>query len=1440
MSLARRVRGELDARRGALSYLFLALVAYVPAIASAPGRISADTKQYLYLDPGRLLARAPYLWDTSSGFGTVPHQNIGYLFPMGPYFWLTDKVGLPDWLAQRLWLGSILFAAGGGVMFLLSTLGWRHRSTAVVAALVYMLTPYQLAYSARTSAILLPWAGLPWMVALVARALRRGGWRDPAVFALVALAVGGTNATALLLVGLAPVLWLVFAVVRKDATWREARATAFRIGSLVGLTSLWWIAALSVQGRYGLNYLELSESVKTVAEGSSPTEVLRGLGNWFFYGGDALGAWVEQAVDLTQRQSLLVISFALPIAGFVAASVIRWRHRSYFIALATLGVVISVGAYLYDAPSPLGSVFKAFANGSTVGLAMRSTPRAVPLIVLGIAVLIAAGLVAVGRLGSKVQVVAVATVGVLAIANFAPVWGDGYVADRLSRPEDLPAFVHSAAAALDREGEDTRVLEIPGIQAAAYRWGNSVDPVLPGIIDRPWAGRELIPFGSPASANLLIALDHRIQEGTFEPESLAAVARMMNVATVVLRSDLEYERYGSPRPRILWSLLTQPRPGGLGAPEAFGPAVPNLPTAIPYLDEVELATPPLAAWPAPIVLFPVEDAPRIVSTAAVRKPVILSGDGEGIVDAAAAGVLDGSELVLYSASFAGNMAGLRRELGREAVLVVTDSNRRRARRWGTIKDTTGPTERTGQVAIEDDPSDQRLEVFPDAGDAARTVVQLNVARAVDATGFGEAGRYTPDDRPVHAFDGDTTTAWRVGGDGDPVGERLRIDLRTPVTTDHLTLTQPFGPDDERFLTRVRLRFDGRDPVSVDLAPASRGDGGQRVTFPSQTFEHLEVELLATNTGNRASYGGLNAVGFAEVGFPGRRVDEVVRLPVDLIKAAGDGAAGHRLVYVMSRLRYEPSASSRQDEETRLARAFEVPNERAFQVDGRIRINPNAADGVLDEVLGTTAPGAAFAASSHLAGDADARASRAFDGNSTTAWMTRFGEQTGQWIETTLDEPITIDHLDIGIVADGRHSVPTRLVLEVDGETSRMIDLPAIAGVGGDGTSTVVPATFAPVTGSRFRVLVDAVQPVTTVERDTQREVTLPVAISEIGIVGAPIPDAPSQIPTSCRDDLLRVDGQPVGLAVAGDSAVASAYRGLDVVACDGVPLRLGAGSHILRSTPGARTGFDIDRIVLSSDRDGAAAPAASIGAPRDASGATVRVVRSNRVGVDLEVTTDGEPFWLQLGESFNDGWVASAAGDATVGPRHLVSGYANGWEIRPDSVGTFTVRLRWTPQRTIWWALGISALGVLLCLVLILRRRGDAPAASEADRGGLAWMSPLTTSGNDASWRVAAGIGAAAAVAGGAVSRPWVGLLVGVAAAASLRWGRARPVLTVGAVTALAVAVVYVVVQQGVHDYPTINTWPANFDAISGVTWLGVLLLAADVVVQGVRRRIRS
>ena len=109
--------------------VFLGALTVLPLLAGGRGRLNADTKQYLYLDPLDLLNRARTVWDSRVGGGAVTHQAIGYLWPMGPYFALTDAVGLPDWAAQRVWVGGLQLAAALGALALFRHLlphSWVH------------------------------------------------------------------------------------------------------------------------------------------------------------------------------------------------------------------------------------------------------------------------------------------------------------------------------------------------------------------------------------------------------------------------------------------------------------------------------------------------------------------------------------------------------------------------------------------------------------------------------------------------------------------------------------------------------------------------------------------------------------------------------------------------------------------------------------------------------------------------------------------------------------------------------------------------------------------------------------------------------------------------------------------------------------------------------------------------------------------------------------------------------------------------------------------------------------------------------------------------------------------------------------------------------------------------------------------------------------------
>lgn len=264
------------------SLLGLAITVYVPLLLTAPGRVAADSDAALLIGPGRLLRRAVSMWNPHVAMGTVPREQIGHLWPAGPYFWLTDSVGLPDWIAQRLWVGSILFAAGAGVLFLARTWRWRP-GPAIAAAFVFALSPYVITLATHDSVALLAFAGLPWLLALTVRALRSPGLRHPALFALVVATVGSTDRSALVLVAVAPIAWIVYSIRRyPEITRASATWTTAKLGATTLAVNLWWIMGLSVQATNGLRLKPYLEPAEVVASSSTAPEVLRGLGASFF------------------------------------------------------------------------------------------------------------------------------------------------------------------------------------------------------------------------------------------------------------------------------------------------------------------------------------------------------------------------------------------------------------------------------------------------------------------------------------------------------------------------------------------------------------------------------------------------------------------------------------------------------------------------------------------------------------------------------------------------------------------------------------------------------------------------------------------------------------------------------------------------------------------------------------------------------------------------------------------------------------------------------------------------------------------------------------------------------------------------------------------------------------------------------------------------------
>ena len=1432
----------------------LAAVAYLPLLMTGRGLLNADTKQYLYLAPGRLLERAPYLWDSNVGLGTVTHQNIGYLWPMGPFFWAGEQLGLPDWVAQRLWLGSILFAAGAGVLFLLTTLRLdRPWGARLPAALVYMLTPYTLGYLTGASVILLPYAALPWILGLTVGALRRGGWRHPALIALVVTTVGGINASSLLYVAVAPALWLPFAVwVTREHTARRAAGVAVRTAALTAVTQLWWLAALWVGGAHGLPILRTTESIETVAHTSSAPEVMRGLGYWFFYGGDNLGLWLPGIARPYQEHVWLVaVAFLLPLVALAAAAAVRWRHRPFFVTMALAGTVLAVGAHAAAGASPFGSAFRAAARRSDLVLSLRNTQRAVPLVALAFAVLTGAGLAALAdRLGRR-ALAAGGLVAVLAVANVPALWTGQLVADRFHRPQEIPSYWREVAAHLRADGDRTRVLELPGSDFAAYRWGNTLDPVTPGLVDRPVAAREIVPFGSPAAVSLMNALDRRMQEGTLEPRAIAPVARLMGAGDVLVRFDLEYERYRTPRPWVLWDLL-HPAPAGLGLPVRFGTPRPNRAVGPePLVDEIALATLPAGTDPPPVAVFPVEDPLPLARARPLAGAVIVAGDGDGVVEAASAGLVDGRRPVLYAASLTADPPLLARVLDAGADLVLTDTNRRRAERWYTLRENAGYTEVAGETPLRYDPTDARLPVFPDAGDDAATVAELRGV-SVRATGYGNPVSYIPDDRPALAVDGDLATAWRVGGFSDVTGERIELQLDAPVTADRINVVQPQRGPVTRWITEVEVQVGDRPPFSATLGPGSRVPEGETLTFPAATFSTITITIRDTDVGRSRTYRGAAGVGFAEIRVGDVRADELIRLPVDIARAIDD--AGDRMVaVVVARLRANPAEPVRTDPERSMARRFELPpGPSPFEIAGTARVSALVPDEVIDRLAGMApaeAGGVTARSSGRLPGDLRSRAASALDGDTTTAWRPGFLEQEDEWIEVSLPGPRTFDRLDLVVLADGRHSLPRRLRLTTDSGDDVTVFVPPVPATAVAGHTEAVPLRFPAVSGTTLRVSFPDVDERRTPDWYSDLEVAMPLGIAELGIPGVVAPAPSPTIDTGCRRDLLTIDGRPLGLRITGPTAAGLARDGLSVEACTG-PVDLAPGAHELRTAAGAETGIDLDRLVLRTP-DAPDAAADILTAPQDLP--DVRVVDQGRTTRRIVVEGASAPFWLVLAESHNDGWRAEAGG-RSLGDPVVLDGFANGWLLDPSDLGEdVAVSLRWEPQRVVWAGLAGSTVGVVVCLVLVAvasgRRRRTMPADTPSRppwgpsrpllaRGRIG-ASPAST--GTPTWRVAVLTAAAAGLVALAVSTPALAVVTAVLVAAGLlvsRPGYARLPALVG-VVAFALAAAYVVRVQWRDRLDADFTWPEAFHRVHWLAFAAAVLLAADAVVERVRDRRR-
>jgi hypothetical protein len=1373
-------------RRDALLLAVLTAFSYALAFLQRPGLAVTDTKIDLHVDPLRFLSDAAAPWTQDISLGHVQSgQYGGYVFPMGPFFAVFRELGASAWVTERLWLGTVFALAAWGVVLLLDAMKGRPRGvTHLVAAGIFVLNPYVITYVSRVSVSLLGYAALPFLLLAVHRGLRATGggrltrWLWPAVFAVIVTSSGGgINAavTAWVLVG--PLMLLVYEPLWGGVTWRDVWSFVWRT-ALIGLfTSLWWVVPLLVQSKWGLPFLPYTEQAGTIWGSTSASESLRLMGFWLSYVGTGYGGtlrpyMVDAHVLLFWVPAVLasVLVPGLALGGFAWTR--RWRYAPFFLAMLLVGVVVMIVGFPEGTPLRKGVTF---AYNHLVSLQfLRTTYKAGPLVALGVAVLGgAAAQVAWTRLRAvtapavrRTALVGVAgvLVALLAFSAWPLIRGHG-VDDHLTW-KSIPTAWRDVAHDLDRDlGDQQRAMVLPGQLFSSYRWGDTVDPILPTLARKPVAVRQVVPFADLRSTGLQWGTDALISQQRLLPGQLRQLLALQSVGQVVSGTDDDRAASGALGADEADGELAR---GGLTRPtQTYGPA-----TSIP----AEAGDVAPARTLNQVRRYATPGAAPMVRLLPRDRATIVDGAGDGIVALSAFAKLPTGQPLRYAADL--TPTELRALARTGSPVVITDTNRRQVFIPSRLRGNYGATLAPGDPISADG---HQLDPWPDSGTGVQTVAQIHGARYVRAP-FSPQVTQFPEHRPFAAVDGDPSTAWLADRALQADQWHLDVGLLRPRDVPYVDLL-PYS--DARGVVKK---------VAVNGIPFAVHPGWNHLKVDLHDVDQITVTMVDVQGPAKQSRG---AGGIRELRIPGVHITETLRVPTDAQAAlAGTDLTNTPLTYLFSRTRGDDPfhragvhgpwqagyVRDQGDGETGLRRTIAPPAARSWTPAAWLTVNPATPDHTLDGWIGGRYP-ARYDSSGRFENQGRYRASSAFDGRRASAWISGWlGPDSRAQLRWTAPRTRTVRVLHL-VAPTQRVRVPTKVRLTVDGHASGAL---TVAGNG----DVALPG---PVRGRAFALTVlDARFPPHTGGQRRQRRAVGIAEVQGTGLVSA-VPRTAGPVRTACVVALRSVPGAGAAPATAADpgfrlaahTTVAAMNGGGPLAARScGDPTALPAGEQTLVAP--ADQPLRIDALSLTSPAPTPAATVESAGTVVQAG----RAGRGSRTDIRLDVR---RPAWLVFGQSYTTGWRASCDGHS-LGAPVPIEGYAVGWPVDPGCRVASIVFAGNAPVAITFW---ISLVATLLALALVAaglwRRRGtvETPLPDLPDTDPPARLS----------LRRALAFGVAAALLGGFVFAVRAGVVIGPVVALVLWRGIGARWLSLAAGVLLVVVSPILTLVVPVHNH---------------------------------------
>lgn len=1226
------------------------------------GETTFDTKFDLTADPVRALTRSLTLWGSEIDFGSLQNQAYGYLFPQGTWFVLNDVVGVPDWVAQRLWSALVLVIAYDGARRLARALGVGSTTVPVVVGLVYVLSPRIVGLSGSLTgeivpSALLPWACLPLVLALDGRMSVR---RAAVLSGAAVLCMGGVNAAENLATLPLPLLLVLTGIGS-----REGRRLAAWWAVCTTLACLWWMLPLLLLGRYSPPFLDYIETALATTRATGWSNSVRGTEHWLnfiFVGGEP---WWAGAYAMSTRPVLVIVGGLVAGVGFLGLVLRRMPLRAPFGLSALAGLLLITVGHGGPAGTPLAGPVRDLLDGPLS--AFRNVHKFDPLVRLPLAigfgvvcVVVAAYLADERRMRavasawrldpawlrhSRLHAVGTGAALLVVLVSAFPVFENS-----LRHPgwERLPTAWERATAWLDDDGPGA-TLVLPATGFGQQTWGWTVDEPIQGLAASAWVARTQIPLVPPQTIRWMDGLEDRLEDGSGSPV-LAPTLAAAGITRVLVRRDIDLRAADVADPsRVAAALGNSP---GLRLARTFGTLA--------------------AGGGSQIEIYRVEGSngrPRAVPEDDLP---VLTGAPEDVIAAREARLLSPYQHARVGVA----------EKGR-APDVISDGYRRVIRQFGRFHDATS------QVMARDERErgGRKVVDFEGAAGVSRVYAEYSTLRSVTAStsaGYADAvGQIRPELGPASAVDGDPATYWRSASFQRARGQWVQLDLREPRRIGRITVVAGVDGFSGSPVTRIAVQVGN---VRREL-PVSQTTGRVVASFgdaPPSDRVRVSIESVAGNDPTAPA-----AIRDIEVqGLDIRRTLVVPDAGADAHTSFLFTSEAPRRACVATAVgpRCDVYSARPGAEQGQVQRTFTVHESGTWNVRGWVVALPGESTARMLLPLGRAVAGTA---DSVLGNDPSVSGMFAVDGRSDTPWLANPGHLAPSlqldWGERRRIDRIQVDSSLIGALS------PYEAVIRA-GDQTRVVPL-------GSGALGYFEPVFADSAQITFRA-----------HPDTSGG-SRPVGVGEVRLSGLEqlTRDVPLgfELRTDCGlGPEVLVNGRLHRTRVRGTLGDVVNGKPMRWRICDG-PVELDPGEQEISVE--ATDIFTPTQVVLRSTTS----RTADIGSTRPVlSASDISDTASMRVG-------PGEAAVLVFGQNANAGWRATLGGQVL--RPVVVDGWQQGFALPAGDGGR--VEIGFAPGSTYRVALitgGVAVLALLALLLLdLLRPRALVPIDAPRMRRGV-------------------------------------------------------------------------------------------------------------------------